>query len=333
MINQQLHEKIDAYLNGQMPAPEAASFEADMQADPELAGEVDLHRVGLLATERLTALDMKDKFKRWRTEMEVQPTQSPPQPPPTTKVFPYRSGFFALAAALLLLLTGAFWLWKDSERKIEQERNSRKQTEQALLDAYLRIEEMEAETKRLQEDLQKNAPARNDDAVVGITPTPQEQALAALDLARKELNPYVNEFDEVVRAAKSNAPATNNRLSEANKAIKENRIEDAERILEGIGPADSLHLGALKMLAYVYVQRKKYKDAVTAYQTYLDKSKDSDTDKTDWNRAIFYLADYPNHKQGFQNLLDKMVKDGDHTYHVRALALQKQLQEKGVLPK
>jgi len=330
MIDQPLHEKIDAYLNGQLPAKEAAAFEADIQADPELAQTVDLHRVGLLATERLATLSMKDKFKRWRNEMEVEPPQSPP---PTTKVFPYRVGFFVLAAVLLLLLTGAFWLWKDVEQKIEQERNSRKQTEQALLDANLRIEELKAETKRFQEDLQKNAPARNDNAVVSTTPTPQEQALVALDLAKKQLNPYVNEFDEVVRAAKSNSPATQNRFSDANKAIKENRIEDAERMLEGIGPTDPLHTGALKMLAYVYVHRNKYKEAVAAYQAYLDKSKDSDMDKSDWNRAVFFLADYPNHKRNFQNLLDKMVKDSDHTYHGRAVSLQKQLREKGVLPK
>lgn len=68
-------------------------------------------------------------------------------------------------------------------------------------------------------------------------------------------------------------------------------------------------------------------------QTYLDKSKDSDIDKADWNRAIFYLADYPNHKQDFQNLLEKMVKDRDHSYHHRAVSLQKELGGKGVLPK
>ena len=333
MINEQLHEKIDAYLNGQMPAGEVASFEADIQANPELAGEVNLHRIGLLATDRLAELDMKEKFRRWRTEMETEP---PPSPPPTKKP-PQRISLHIFVIALLLLLAGAFWLWQYFENKLEQERNSRKQTEQALFDANLRIEELEAEVKRMQEDFQKNAPpgngGNNNGAVVVTTPTQQAQAWAALDQAVKELRPYAKELDEEVRSAKSNTPTIENRLAEANKAIKENRMDDAEKILEGIAPTDPLYAGALKMLPYIYVHRKKYKEAVAAYQAYLDKSKDSDIDKTDWNRAVFYLADYPNHKQDFQNLLDKMLKDPDHSYHNRAVSLQKELREKGVLPK
>jgi hypothetical protein len=41
---ERLREKIDNYLNGELPAPEVVVFEASLRTDPELAAEVELQR-------------------------------------------------------------------------------------------------------------------------------------------------------------------------------------------------------------------------------------------------------------------------------------------------
>ncbi len=52
MTDQDLHEKIEAYLLGELSAQAKAAFEADIAADPQLAEEVELHRLTLLVPDR-----------------------------------------------------------------------------------------------------------------------------------------------------------------------------------------------------------------------------------------------------------------------------------------
>lgn len=329
MTDQQLIEKIEAYLAGKLSSADTHAFEADIKTNPVLAEEVELQRLSMLGIDRLAELDLRESFAQWRIEAEAQPPPPPDSIPLETKTTSFTP--HAIAIGLFLLIAVAFLLRRYYEQKLEQVQKSRRQTEQALLDANLRIEELETEVNQLREDLRNVREDSMPGSKTDKNRLPRPTDYAAVSLAKKELLAYASEFDVAVRGAKSDAGPAKNRLNSANTAIKNLQFARGERILEGIGPADLQYQPALAMLAYVYVQRNKPREAVSTYRKYMKF--DSDQDKTDWNLCLFYLSDYPYYKTEFQTLLNKILGDSDHFYYSRANALRAQLAEKQIWPR
>ena len=96
-------EKIERYLRGLMPPAEAASFEAQMAADAELAAQVQQHRLERQGMELLVERDLFAKMAHWDRETElfrqVQPRQA--------KVRPMR--WIMRAAAVLVVALAGYW--------------------------------------------------------------------------------------------------------------------------------------------------------------------------------------------------------------------------------
>ena len=74
-----------------------------------------------------------------------------------------------------------------------------------------------------------------------------------------------------------------------------------------------------------------YAQTVNAYRKY--RIFDSDTDKTDWELCLFYLADYQRYRTEFQSLLNKIIGDAKHPRRNKAVALRDALADKGIWAK
>lgn len=340
MIDQTLHDKIEAYLLGGLSPQEARDFEADIQNDPELAEEVELHRLILPVPGRLAELELQADFARWRQEMDGDdpPPESAPPPQPQTKY-----GKMWPAALALLLLAGAFWLWRHYETRLEQERALRQQMEKALSDEKLRSENLERQVRQMQQDLlDLQKPAQTPVTRQAAPPAGNQRVAAApaaapsaepewVELAGQELLAYADNMVESVRGRSIQTGASGEELvGKADSAIQKEKYRQATRLLNQVGAGDPMYPKALEMLAYVYFKRKQYQQAVGTYLKY--REFDSDTDKTDWDLCLFYLADYRRYRTEFQALLKKIMNDPQHPRHDKAVSLRKELAVKSIWP-
>jgi hypothetical protein len=96
MNKETIHERIEAYLAGELPAAEREALERDIAADPELAAEVALHR----RLERVVSDKEKIAFRQKVAEV----AQEFPPPDAAAKRFPGR-GIFIL---ILVIALGIF---------------------------------------------------------------------------------------------------------------------------------------------------------------------------------------------------------------------------------
>lgn len=336
MIDQALHDKIEAYLLGDLPPAEADAFEKQIANNPELAEEVELHRLILPVPDRLAELDLQQDFARWQRELDA--IDPPPKSPPPAPKPGYAK--FWLAAPVLLLLAGAFGLWQYYEGRIARERAERQRLEQALEAEKRKSDTQEQEIRQLREDLLRLQQTAPGPAIKPATPPGRNQQAAAVQppapewtqLADQELIAYADVMLESLRGRGVRSDAGGEELvDKADTAILNKKYREATKLLTRVKADDPLYPKSLEMLAYVYFKRKLYAQAVDAYRKY--RVFDGDTDKTDWDLCLFYLADYQRYRSEFQELLNKITGDAKHPRRDKALALRDALAEKGIWPR
>jgi len=116
MANEELGDKIEAWLKGQLPAAEAAAFQAALAADPALAEEVELHRLTLHAMDHLSEQHLQQHVLAWMEGVDIEEVKEESEKKPLA--FPYQYWF--RVASALLILTGAFvfyQIWRSGAEK------------------------------------------------------------------------------------------------------------------------------------------------------------------------------------------------------------------------
>lgn len=325
MVDQPLHEKIEAYLLGQLPPGETADFKKEIESDSQLAEEVELHRLILPVSDRLAELDLHRDFARWRQEMETDPPESAPPAKPRNRL----PGLIALA---LLIGAGAFLLWRIMEGCVESERAERRRIEQALLNAQQENEQLKQEKKQLQDDL--SAALRPAAPVPKAAPPPSggKQPIAAapepeyVQWADEGLMAYA---DDMLGSFRTRGGTDKPLIEKAATSLRLGQYREAAAFLRAVKPGDtSIYSRSLEMLAYTQFKRKQYTEAVNTYNKYREHNKD--TEKTDWDLCLFYLADYPRYKNELRVLLDSILNDPKHPKYREASALMVKMEAAGL---
>lgn len=101
--NFEKYERIEAYLKGQLSDKDVESFETEMNADPDLAKEVELHEEIFKSIQNNEARAFKHTLEEIKSKRKVNNFEQ-------RKPIPLRR-LFALAAAVLFLIISGYWLW------------------------------------------------------------------------------------------------------------------------------------------------------------------------------------------------------------------------------
>ncbi len=110
MRDEQLHEQIEAFLQGMMTDEEAAAFNAQIQSEPALEAKVNEHRAALLAVRAHAENDMRQRMDQWRNKQ-----REVPQTPELTNGTTWRAiSWLKWGLSLLAILLVATWLYRQS---------------------------------------------------------------------------------------------------------------------------------------------------------------------------------------------------------------------------
>ena len=106
------YEEIEAYLEGQLKDGALQAFEARMNAEPELAREVLLHRELRQALSEQKTMGLEDTLLSIRKERQAQ------QPQARMRRLPTRLRLIAAAISFLAIVGLAYLLWPASEASL-----------------------------------------------------------------------------------------------------------------------------------------------------------------------------------------------------------------------
>ncbi len=103
----ELYEKIEDYLKNRLSPEERAAFEAEMNANPELAATVDLHRDLMAATGEKDVLDLRRQMEEIYREQSAEIVAGQEKPGATVKEMPQDGGMSVSFRRILMAAAAA----------------------------------------------------------------------------------------------------------------------------------------------------------------------------------------------------------------------------------
>lgn len=114
MNTQEIYETIEAYLAGEMTDTELQAFEAQMNADAELAKEVQLHADIAVTLQTQDKLKQKQHWQQLLSSQVLNPKQEQSEPTLLGKKNNWggMTTYLLRIAAMLVLVVGAYFMWQ-----------------------------------------------------------------------------------------------------------------------------------------------------------------------------------------------------------------------------
>lgn len=319
-------DKIEAWLDGELPDNEARAFELEVGNDPNLAAEVEQHKLARQAIERLVELDMDDNLARWRENMDdlpEPPLEDSPNPADNLvkKSSPLR-WVFGLAL-LLIIVAGAFWiLWPSGpENSKTGKQPQQKESKPPKPDVPV------ANTPVTLPEQENPAPITQPKASANQRPAVNPELIAMADAQLKQLRESV---DLQYGSTMGSEEEENALFTAGLKAYKSTPKKFGEVIqnLQKIKPDDEHYTASQELLALAYLGTKNYRAAARCYETFALKN---NFPEVDWRLVQFYLADYGNRKADFWRKMEAILAPGaQHLYKDDAIKLKEALKLKGI---
>lgn len=313
--NEQLFDKIENYLKGNLPADEAAAFEREVEADPGLAEMVDMHRFEREGMEFLVEENLKEKIKKWEAH------------PPGKGNGRRGGGFYwgwgigLIAIALVAFFTFFF------DRSAPPEEGAAPGLETPELDQQPEqniTPPVESQTHS------KDIPIANEDKQgkePSATEEPQEPQNEYLALAES----FHSLPDNLsTRLKSSETESTENILAPGLKAFGEGRfdlaIQEFSKISPELNPAE--YQLAREYLAHAYFEEGQYAKAAEIFEAIANQSSMLTHDRAEWYLLLSFLPDYSHNEAKVNALIEKMLDpDYSHNYYSKAAELKEQLSQ------
>lgn len=292
MVDENLHDKIERYLLGQLPPDETARLEADMAADPALAEQVALQRLGLMGMQRLAATGMRAKFDEWDADLDAPPaTASPPVAVPA----PARNPWIWTTVALLLLLTaGALWHFGQIKKERAQAEQERRQI--TFRDSMIAV---------LQADYRAKAAE-----LEALMVKPGGDSLSRLEI--KRLRDELDRKDKALRELEQRRPAANRQVAmrlappparlrgsgdddpvigAAKQAFEKPDYNEAVRLLKSIPPGDPRQAQVTQMLPYALFYAGRFQEAIPAFVNLWEQDEVNEAMNAQGYLLLCYIAE------------------------------------------
>ncbi len=298
MAEQELHERIEAYLQQQMSPDQATAFEAAVATDPALAEEVALQQISNRAGVRLAEISLQKKLAQWRTEADLEEVEPSA---PSLQTNPWLT-----IALIILLLAAAFGFWKFGQ-KMPVDTVQPALMQPVTLDTPITSKQPIAALP--------DSPA--------MPPSDKDQSL--LTFAEHGLDSYMNKYaGDITRGRGGTESPEDAILEQADSLLKIKKYTNAVNLLEKIGTVKNFQSSALKRLAFAHYKLKGYDLAIETYKQYASLTP-ANEEEHNWILCLYLLADYSQQKKPLREILNKMVQDPEHQYYKQAVELNRKL--------
>lgn len=307
IMNDDLFDKIEAWLSAKLPEAQALAFEAEMAADAALAAEVERHRRSREGLNRLAEQALQGDMARWRASMDELPA-----PPVDTSPTNGRINWIIVGALGLILLGGVYWLWPSNGLPPGQppiQENPPTQTQPIVPIPVTPPEIPKHENKDVKQPADPNS----------------AQLIALAETHLNDLHTTIlQQYSQTLGDEDEENPA----FTAGVTAFKQHDLKTAKKEMLLVLKTDPYFPSAQEMLAFIYLSEKNYPSAVQCYEVFAKQT----TDPTaDWYLLQFYLADYQHHKADFAKKLRELTAPGNqHRYQKEAERLKLALEGIGV---
>lgn len=305
MKNDTNFDKIEAWLSNELPETDALAFEAEIAADLSLATEVERHRRGRGALDRLAEQALQTNMALWRESMDEIP-----EPPVDALLTKRTKNWFRLILGGLLgiLLVGTvYWLWSSKNGK----------------PIHAPVQEIAPPQTKPDEPIAITPSDKPDDENKVPTKTKDENSLRLIAMAETNLSDLqgaiLNQYGQTMGEGDEENPFFESGV----KAFMQNDLKLAKRDLLKVPKTDPFFPSAQEMLALIYFKEKNYSNAVLCYENFARQNADP---TTDWRLLQFYLTDYRHHKENFSKKLEEIIDPkNQHQFREEAEKLKREM--------
>lgn len=321
--DEQVFDKIEAYLRGRMSAPDAAAFEAELASDEELAALVKTHRFERQGLEWLVERDLMAKMNAWEREADEQH-----RPVPALRIAFVRRWWAAGVAAMFLLGVFGWWLL-------------RPQTDiggpPPVVTAPNSRTPITTRPKTTPRPLSRPPGASSGDDRVANAPksAPASPAHPPVEKPREPAPPpatidypalasaYYRETDFIQKSGSGAAESPG--YGQALDSYKSGKYGDAEKLLK---PFLKLNPNALKtkeLLAHSLYKNGRYDEALPYFLDLSGAKDKAVAERSDWAMALTLLHKMPAQKALLSRTLDKIIAQPGHAFYGKAKELKSKL--------
>ncbi len=307
------YDQIEAYLLQKMSNSERTKFEAELLSNPTLANQFKEQELEHKMMEALVEKDLLNNLKQWQSEEDTtieKPVKSETISAPIPRY--RRRSTWAIAAAMLLLLSAVFWLNQKADTDlpmVDIDNKSNPPTE---------IPRQEDPPK--EEILTNETPKNKEEKIIKETPkvenpTTEKPAVNYIALADNYTDPI--RFETNMRGAASEVNSYKEALSYLEKKEFAAGIAKLSELLNA-SPNDNIRYN----LALAYYQQKKFDQAIPFFSEVI-KNEYFHIDQAQWFLALSYL--HVGSIDKAKEILSEISADRDHPKYEKAMTLMDEL--------
>lgn len=322
MAEERLHDTIEKYLLGELPADDVQKLEADIASDPVLAEQVALQRLGLMGLQRLAAADLREQFDQW--DQELDEPKPPAVPPPARNSQNF--WIWTTAVSLLLLMAGAFWHFSQL-KQLQQNPDP-----QALLnlqrDSIVLALKADFQQKNDSLSILVNLPASAKDSISVNEIKRLKEEIDQKDKALRDLETQKRAEKPLI--AMQLAPASSDTrtrgdhegdptLAAEATAFNAGNYAESLRLLKSISQKDPRYAEVIQRIPYSLFYAKEYSAAIPAFLDLLEADQFEEMN-AQWYLLLCYVA--TGQKSETRYLLHGILKNPKHKYYQNAVELK-----------
>ncbi len=316
MDNDPLHAKIEAWLQGKLPAAETAAFQAEIDANPALAEEVDLHRLTLQAMDHLSEQQLQQNVLAWMEDVQIDDVGEELEQPKAPEISgPYRN--WLLVAVILLFLAGAFIFYQQSKAGSVKRSIAALEADIRQRDSLL----LELQQRPLVDPAQLDSLSRENAQL-------RQQLEAATKVPGKPSGPlaYYSKPIDVGDALRRGDEPVDKLLRDGVASFKKSALTQAEGKARAVLQIEPNNRIALRLLAHSLFGQHRFLEAEPVFIRMQNEYAQSSAGAKEaaWNLLLGYraLSADAGQRALYEAALEAILREPGHPYYIQAVQME-----------
>ncbi len=326
MDDQSLFDKIEAYLLNELPEKETEAFKQQIDADPDLALEVELHRLESDAMEVLVAENYKKKMTDW--EAELPPEKNAVD---STKIprWYWTVGTIFIVVTIAAYLSGVFSFSPEKPGQEPQDETGStspvKPAEESSIEASSdqsldQTEEFIPDTPPVREppEPKESEPGKESPGIINLE-KPQEKKEVPIannepeEKFDSELVAVAEELNDLSDEELFNPDYSRNSKSDPDGSGKAYRSYD--EIIAALTDTITEDPNLLMTLGHAQLKSKQFAQAAATYKSIIDSENRLEAEEVLYYYLLSLVAQGKHKDADFQEVVKTVLKDPGHASH------------------